>query len=262
MGDCPAPGPRFVTAATRPSPFPRAATRVRRRVGLRNGVASRDAGLCPIDRMSYSCCAAAAAPRRSRLTQPAATPTRPLVAVASVSAGGWSLRALLETDCRFLRTNASFQWRTSSGARASVQTSPGSTFRSLAAKTRSRRSQSTTAGSSPMSQDSTSSGWPSSTQCRPDFFPASAGMPNTSSSTLPRGRNQPPTPPGNAPCGNGRTTTESPTWGFPLAVPQAQVSGMVRGQAHPGSRSACDTFHEEVPLAVLFRSLGSSPVPG
>ena len=43
----------------------------------------RDAGLCPIDRMSYSCCAAAAAPRRSRLKQPAATPTRPLVAVAS-----------------------------------------------------------------------------------------------------------------------------------------------------------------------------------
>jgi hypothetical protein len=41
-------------------------------------------GLCPIDRrMSSSCCAAAAAPRRSRLTQPAATATCPLVAVAS-----------------------------------------------------------------------------------------------------------------------------------------------------------------------------------
>jgi hypothetical protein len=36
----------------------------------------------PDRRMSSSCCAAAAARRRSRLTQPAATPTRPLVAVA------------------------------------------------------------------------------------------------------------------------------------------------------------------------------------
>ena len=51
------------------------------------------------------------------------------------------------------------------------------------ARTRSRTSQSTCAGSSPMSPGCTSSGCSSSMQCRPDFFPASAEMPNTSSST-------------------------------------------------------------------------------
>jgi hypothetical protein len=60
-----------------------------------------------------------------------------------------------------------------------------------------------------------------STQCRQDFFPASAEMRNTSSSTLPRDSNQPPTPPGNAPCGNRRTTTESPLG----MVPASRSSG-------------------------------------
>ena len=50
----------------------------------------------------------------------------------------------------------------------------------------SRSSQPTYAGSSPISPGCTSSGCTSSMQCRPDFSPGSAEMPNTSSSTSPR----------------------------------------------------------------------------
>ena len=75
-------------------------------------------------------------------------------------------------------TNASFRWRTSSGARDSTRTSPGSTYRSSEPPS-GRTSQFTYAGSCPTSQGCTSSGCTFSMQCRPDSFPAWAEMPST-----------------------------------------------------------------------------------
>ena len=69
--------------------------------------------------------------------------------------------------------------RTSSGARGSGPTSPGSISLSSARRTN-RSSRSIAAGSSPMHPGCTSSGSSSSTRCRPGSFPASEEMRSTS----------------------------------------------------------------------------------
>ena len=69
----------------------------------------------------------------------------------------------------YWRTTAPSRWRTSSGARASVPTSPGSTCR-CSVRTRIRRSQCMCEASSPTSRDCTLWACSSCTRCRPDFF--------------------------------------------------------------------------------------------
>jgi hypothetical protein len=96
---------------------------------------------------------------------------------SNASPGSWGRG----TDCPCWRTNGSWRWRTSPGARGSASISRGSTSPSSGRSA----SRCTSAGSSRTSRDCTSSASTSSMCSRRSGLPASAGTPSTSPSTSP-----------------------------------------------------------------------------